>query len=86
MPGARERAKRTADQIAPTSTTVAPTPLATPARTRGITPKWSLPIGMPPSGAMRPWIGALSTTPIANPVNRIRPVSTRCPTFGPARR
>ena len=32
-----------------------------PRRARaGSTPKWSLPIGIPPSGAIAPWIGALS--------------------------
>ena len=35
---------------APPNTTIAPTPLPTPASTRGSTPKWSLPTGMPPSG------------------------------------
>ena len=47
MPGARDRAKRTADYAAPTNTTIAPTPLPTPASARGSTSKWSLPTGMP---------------------------------------
>ena len=61
------RAKRTADHAAPPKTTRAPSPLPTPARTRGNTPKTSLPTGMVAEPATSPETGAVSITPTASP-------------------
>ena len=51
--------------------TTAPTPLPTAASTRGNAPKTSLPTGM--ASPLTGFIGALSSTPAASPVNRTRP-------------
>ena len=81
LPGAvRFRAKRTAETTAPTMITTAPTPLPTAARTRGKTPKTSL-----PTGIAVPWtvsIGAVSRTPTASPDRKISAISMRWATVG----
>ena len=80
IPGARERAKRTADHAAPTNTTTAPTPLADAGERARQRVEVVLADRDAASAAIVPWIGATSITPIASPVNNERARSrTRSP-------
>ena len=80
--GTRPLAMRTADHNAPMMMTIAGTPDPTAASTRGVVPKSSFAVGNSLGSTPR-FIGAIATTPVAQPDRTSKPVRTASPVRRP---